>query len=87
MILDTCIEHYHEQHNDASYLMIHDGFYAKHALNISELENVIYEKTGYRVNYESRKMTLTHEQIFKAFDVIDIAIAKCEQIKKERVAS
>lgn len=88
IILDTCINYYREQHNDdASYLMIHDGFYSKHELNISILENVIYEKTGYKVHYESRTMTLTHKQIFKTFNVFDIAVAKCQQIAKEKMAS
>lgn len=87
IILDTCIDYYKSKHDDASYLLIHDGFYALHELDTDDLQQCIFNETGFRIDYKQRQETLTKSQVLKTFGVYDIAVSKCEAIQKEKMAS
>lgn len=65
MILDACIDYYKSKHDNASYLLIHDGFYSQHNLNTNDLEKYIFETTGFKVDFTPRKQTLPIETICK----------------------
>jgi hypothetical protein len=86
-ILDTCIDYYKSKHDDASYLLIHDGFYALHELDTDDLEKCIFNETGFRIDYKPRQETLSKVQVLKIFNVCDIAVSMCEAIQKEKMAS
>ncbi|MDP3588894.1 MAG: hypothetical protein Q8R58_12675 [Sulfuricurvum sp.] len=84
IILDTCIDYYKSKHDDASYLLIHDGFYALHELNVADLEQCIFNETGFRIDYTERHETLTESQVLKTFGVYDVAISIYERFTKKK---